>query len=128
MKNFPNGDISLLLLRIVGGGFMLTHGYGKCIKLINGDFTFADPLGIGSAPSLALTVFAEIFCALLVLFGLKTKWMSVPLAITMIVAVFVVHADHDFGRQEMGLMYLVIYIILILSGGGKYSLDRLIGK
>ena len=116
-------DFSLFLLRVVSGGFMLTHGYGKMIKLFDGDFTFADPLGIGVELSLGLTVFAEIFCALFLLLGLFTRFVSIPLMITMIVAVFIIHASHDFGKKELGLFYLTSYFILFISGPGKFSID-----
>ncbi|WP_264434109.1 DoxX family protein [Flavobacterium agricola] len=116
-------NFSLLLLRIVAGGFMLTHGFGKMQKLFLGDFTFSDPLGIGMELSLILTVFAEIVCALFIVLGLFTRFVSIPLMITMIVAVFIVHAGHDFGRKELGLFYLASYFILFISGPGKYSLD-----
>ena len=102
---------------------MLTHGYGKMVKLFAGDFTFADPLGIGVELSLGLTVFAEIFCALFLLLGLFTRFVSIPLMITMIVAVFIVHAEHDFGKKELGLFYLASYFILFISGPGRFSID-----
>lgn len=121
-------NFSLLLLRIAAGGFMFTHGYDKMIKLFNGDFTFADPIGLGPEISLALTVFSEILCAFLVLIGLSTRFAAIPLAITMIVAVFVVHASHDFAKQELGLLYLISYFVILLCGPGKFSIDALIFK
>ena len=47
LKDLQN-DIGLLLLRIVAGGAMLTHGYPKLVKLFgDGPIQFADPIGIG---------------------------------------------------------------------------------
>ena len=40
-------DISLLLIRLAAGGFMLSHGFGKLQKLVNGNFEFGDPIGVG---------------------------------------------------------------------------------
>lgn len=56
-------DLSLLLVRIASGGFMFSHGWGKMMKLIEGNFEFGDPIGLGPEISLILTVFAEIICA-----------------------------------------------------------------
>ncbi|MGL5233588.1 MAG: DoxX family protein, partial [Empedobacter falsenii] len=117
-----------LLIRLAAGGFMFTHGFGKLQKLVNGNFEFGDPIGLGSEISLGLTVFAEILCAFLVLVGLFTRLAVIPLIITMLVAVFIVHADHDFGKKELGLFYLINYLVIFLSGAGKYSLDKLILK
>jgi len=121
-------DLSLLLVRLAAGGFMFTHGFGKLQILVNGNFEFGDPIGLGPEISLGLTVFAEILCAFLVLVGLFTRLAVIPLIITMLVAVFIVHADHDFGKKELGLFYLINYLVIFLSGAGKYSLDKLILK
>jgi len=121
-------DLSLLLVRIAAAGFMFSHGWGKLVKLVNGNFEFGDPIGLGVEISLGLTVFSEILCAFLVLIGLFTRLAAIPLIITMIVAVFVVHLDHDFGKKELGLFYLINYLVLFLSGAGKYSVDSLFRK
>ncbi|MBF0597272.1 DoxX family protein [Faecalibacter rhinopitheci] len=121
-------NLSLLLIRLSAGGFMLTHGWGKLIKLINGNFEFGDPIGLGVEISLGLAVFAEIFCSLLIVFGFFTRLASIPLIITMLVAVFVVHLDHDFGKKELGLFYFINYLVLFLSGAGKFSMDYLLRK
>ena len=117
---------SLLLLRIAAGGFMLTHGYGKLQQLMAGNMEFGDPIGIGNDTSLVLSVFAEALCALLVLLGLFARLAAIPPIITMLVAVFVVHAGQEFGNMELGLFYLIAYLVILLSGPGKYSLDYMI--
>lgn len=121
-------DLSLLLVRIASGGFMFSHGWGKMMKLIEGNFEFGDPIGLGPEISLILTVFAEIICAFFLLLGCFTRLVSIPLIITMLVAVFVVHLDHDFGKKELGLFYLISYLVLLISGGGKYSVDTILFK
>ena len=121
-------DISLLLIRLAAGGFMLSHGFGKLQKLVNGSFEFGDPIGLGPEVSLVLTVFAEILCAFFILIGFFTRVAAIPLIITMLVAVFIVHDGDAFGKKELGLFYLVNYLVLFLSGSGKYSVDKLILK
>lgn len=123
-----NIDLSLLLLRIAAGGFMLSHGYGKMVKLFNGTFEFADPIGLGVELSLVLTVFSEVLCALFIVLGILPRFAAIPLIITMIVIVFVVHASDGFGKQELPLFYLISYAVILLLGGGKYSLQRLFSK
>ncbi len=117
----------LLILRVVGGSFMLTHGLGKFFELIgNGPISFPDPLGVGATTSLTLAVFTEVICAILLIFGLATRFAAVQLLITMLVAAFVVHANDGFGKQEFALLYGVIFLSLTLTGGGKISFDNLI--
>ena len=121
-------DIAMLLMRLTFGGLMLVnHGWGKMIKLFSEDpIRFADPIGIGMAPSLGLTVFAEALCALLIVVGLGTRLATIPLIITMLVAVFVIHWADPFGDKEMALLYLIPYLAILLLGPGKFSLDSLI--
>lgn len=128
--NYPLSiNISLLLLRLVGGGFMLTHGAGKFLKLISDKpIAFHDPIGLGSEFSLVLTVFAEVFCAVFLMLGFATRFAAIPLLITMFVAAFIVHANDGFGKQELPLMYTTIYFFLAFAGAGKFSLDGVIQK
>lgn len=121
-------DIALLALRLIGGGFMLTHGFPKLKKVLGGDFGFGDPLGLGPTLSLILTAGAEFFGALLIVFGLGTRIMSLPLMFTMLVAAFIVHSGDPFNKQEFPLLYFVIYLALFLMGSGRFSLDALFTK
>jgi putative oxidoreductase len=124
--NYPKKvDVSLLLLRLVAGGFMLTHGMGKFAKLLSGDpIQFADPIGVGVTASLALAVFSEVFCSIFSIIGFATRLSGVPLIITMLVAAFIVQAGAGFGKQELPLLYATIYLILVVAGAGKISLDK----
>jgi len=122
-------DIGKLILRLGMGGFMLTHGWPKLMKLFaGGPIEFGDPIGLGPTLSLILTVFAEFVCSLLIIVGFKTKWAAIPLAFTMLVAAIIVHGDDPFSRQEKAWMYAVGYIVIALIGAGKYSLDGKFGK
>ncbi|WMJ74720.1 DoxX family protein [Cytophagaceae bacterium ABcell3] len=118
----------LLFFRVTASAFMLTHGAPKFIKVLEGDFTFADPLGVGPAVSLILTVFAEFFCSIFILLGLGTRLAVIPLIITMLVAAFVVHAADPFAKQELPLLYVLIYATLLITGSGKLSIDYFIEK
>ncbi|MGB0880951.1 MAG: DoxX family protein [Polaribacter sp.] len=128
--NYPNNVSSaLLILRVVIGIFMLTHGWGKMQTLFSGEpIQFADPIGLGASFSLALTVFAEVLCSILIIVGLGTRFAAIPLLITMLVAVFIVHANDGFGKQELGLLYAAMYGAIALAGAGKFSLDYLLFK
>lgn len=128
--NYPsNINYILLILRLVAGGFMLTHGLGKFIKLFGSDpIQFADPIGLGVTASLILTVFAEVLCSAFLILGLATRLSAIPLLITMLVAAFVVHATDGFGKQELPLLYAAMYLVIAIAGAGKYSIDKKIYK
>jgi putative oxidoreductase len=122
-------DGGLLLLR-VGLGLMmfLGHGLDKLTGFADKAERFADPLGVGSTTSLALTVFAEVVCSVLLVVGLGTRLAALVLAFTMGVAAFVVHAGDDFGNREKALLYLAGYALLALAGGGRFAFDSLLPK
>ncbi|NJW53346.1 DoxX family protein [Salinimicrobium oceani] len=124
--NLAQIDLGLLFLRLGAGGFMLTHGTPKLITLFESEeITFADPFGLGMGITLALTVFAEFICSILIILGLGTRLAAIPVMITMFMAAFVIHAQDPFQRKEMALLYLVIFTVLLITGAGKHSLDYL---
>lgn len=123
----PKINLALLLLRLSVGAFMLAHGMGKFSKLLGDDpIKFADPIGIGVTTSLALTVFAEVFCSLFLIFGIATRIVAIPLLFTMLVAVLIVHINDGFNKQELPLLYTMVYLTIVITGAGKISIDNLI--
>ncbi len=120
-------SIGLLVVRIVIGAFMLTHGIGKLMMLLGGDSTmFPDPLGIGASASLFLIVLAEFVCSIFLIFGVATRLSAFPLLVGMLVAGLIVHGADPFASKELSLLYGSVYLMLIFTGPGKYSIDQLI--
>jgi putative oxidoreductase len=75
-----------------------------------------------------LVVFAEFFCSLFLILGLFTRLATIPLIITMCVALFKAHNAEVFGDGQMAALYLAGYVALFLTGPGKISVDGMIGK
>ncbi|KAA3651843.1 MAG: DoxX family protein [Bacteroidetes bacterium] len=115
----------LFVLRIAVGALMLTHGIGKFSALFDSEpIQFPDPIGIGAAASLALTVFAEVFCSIFLIVGVGTRFAAISLLITMLVAALIFHANDPFGKQELPLLYVCIYMVIAVAGAGKISIDN----
>lgn len=74
----------------------------------------------------------EIAGVFLLIFGLGTRLISLPLIITMLVAIRTVHWGNGFEAGNNGfeipLYYIIMLFVLIFSGPGKWSLDQLISK
>jgi putative oxidoreductase len=120
-------DIALLVARLGVGTLMLTHGIPKMMMLFSGAaIQFPPVMGMSAAFSLGLTVFAEVICSVFILFGFATRVAVIPLAITMLVAVFLIHAADPVSVKEPALQYLLVYLILLFAGSGKYSIDYLL--
>ena len=121
--------VALLLARIGIAALMLTHGFPK-LQLLFSDaaIQFPSVMGMSAQTSLALTVFAEVICSILVLVGFATRLAAIPLAITMLVAVLLIHAADPFSAKEPALKYLLVYLVLLFAGSGKYSVDYLLQR
>lgn len=124
LNEFVSPDIAILILRMGAAALILTHGFPKFMRILDGNLAFADPLGIGPELSLFLVTFAEFLCAVFVLWGLYTRGFLIPLIINMTVVTFVAHADDPFGRKELPLFFLISFVTLFLTGPGKFSLDH----
>ena len=123
MNHSSSYNFGLLLLRVGFGGMMLTHGIPKLLKMISGDFSFGDPIGIGEPASLVLAVLGEVVFPVLVIFGYKTRISALPILITMIVAAFIVHAADPLATKEKAILYLIGFAAIAFLGAGKYSID-----
>jgi putative oxidoreductase len=126
MKNFQLKyiDFSLLLLRLTFGCLLfLNHGWPKVLAFEEKFHSFPDPLGVGSEISYGLTLFGEVFCPVLIVLGLFTRYATIPVVITMLLAVFIIHGAEPLAKKEMAIIYLVPFLILLISGPGKISLD-----
>jgi putative oxidoreductase len=121
-------NASMLLLRIISGILMMSHGYGKLLQFNEKKAVFHDFIGLGSTNSLLLAIFAEFFCALFLAIGLFTRLVSVPLVIVMAVAVFDVHQMDFFDTGEKAALFLGIFSTILLCGPGKASIDGIASK
>lgn len=117
-----------LILRVAFGLMMIPHGYGKILSFSDYAPHFLSFMGLGSELSLALAIFAEFFCAILVVLGLGTRLAIIPLLVTMLVAFFIAHGADPFAKKEPSLIYLVTFTCIFILNAGKYSLDALIFK
>lgn len=124
-----NTDVALLLVRVSIALLMLTHGLPKLAKLFSDEpIAFASVFGMSQSLSLVLAIFAEVFCSLLVLVGLGTRFAAIPLVLTMAVAVFYIHSADPFSTKEMAVLYLLGFLFILIVGGGRFSLDAVVAK
>lgn len=123
-------NTAMLVLRLGLGILMIHHGYDKLVHFEATKANMINFLGMGQTMSLALVVFAEFFCSLFLILGLFTRMATIPLIITMCVAIFKVHNSNVFtdDHGQMAALYLTGYVALLLTGPGKVSVDGMIGK
>ena len=117
-------NFGLLILRVGFSAAMLTHGYGKFMKVLAGDFSFGDPVGIGPTASLILCAIAEFIAPFFLIIGWKTRWFSLIAAINMLIAFIIAHYGDPFPRKEKAFLFLIAFAALYFSGPGKYAIDK----
>ena len=117
-------NFGLLLLRFGFSVGLITHGYGKFMKVIQGNFEFGDPIGIGPTFSLILASIGEFIAPILILIGWKTRIASLFPIITMLVAFAIAHDGDPFSTKEKSFVYLIAFLTLYFTGPGKYALGK----
>jgi putative oxidoreductase len=121
-------NAAMLLLRLGLGILMIHHGYDKLVHFDKYQSQFIDFMGMGQKISLSLCVFAEFFCSAFLILGLFTRLATIPLIINMCVIIFKVLEADVFGKAESAVLYLTGFIVLLMVGAGKASVDGMVGK
>lgn len=126
---------STLALRIPVGIIFIAHGAQKLFGLFGGyglEGTGQWMASIGLAPGYLMALLAgsaEFFGGLALVLGLFVRPAAVVLAVTMLVAIFGVHADKGLfisnNGYEYALALFAVSISLAISGAGKLSFDSM---
>jgi len=132
-KNFEHlNDFLLLAIRLV-----LAYGFYVTASMkwqnISGVAEWFGELGIPFPGINAyLAASTEAAGVLLLLLGFATRAISIPLIITMIVAIKTVHWQNGFeagnNGYEIPLYYLLFLLLLVIKGSGKYGLDYFVKR
>ena len=121
-------NTALLILRAGFGILILMHGFGKIANFNSMQNKFMTFMGLGSTVSLIMVIFAEFFCAILLILGLFTRFACIPLIIAMCVALFMAHDGDIFGKGEASALVLFGFVAILLAGPGRVSMDSMIAK
>jgi putative oxidoreductase len=127
------GDLGLTVLRVVTGIVFFMHGYTKVFVwgfegTAAGFAKMGIPLAGVAGPFVGLL---ELLGGLALIAGLATRWISIPLAFTMLVAIVQVHLAAGFfapNGYEFPLMLLAGLVGLALAGGGAFAVDNVLAS
>lgn len=124
------------LVRVATGLFLVPHGAQKLFGWFGGygiDATgqfFAAKLGLPASLALVAGII-EFFGGLLLAAGIATRVVAALAVGLMAVAVVKVHFPAGFfwtdGGYEYPLLWGIVALSSVIRGGGRYSVDALIG-
>lgn len=121
-------NTGLLILRLGAGILMANHGYTKLENYNGMKVKFMEFMGLSPSITLALLIFAELVCAILIVLGLFTRFACIPLIISCTYAVWKSHNWDVFATGELAALFLVVFTTLLFTGPGKASIDNMISK
>ena len=124
-------ETSYFILRFCTGIMMCYyHGWSKLLS----DASLWEKLGktltqwIGidtlSVPLGLMAAFSESIGALLIAIGLLTRPAAFLLGFTMLVASYKKLSEVGIDGSELPILFLILSLVILLKGPGKYSLDR----
>lgn len=131
-----DSSLASLVLRVPTGIIFMAHGSQKLFGAFGGyglEGTGQWMASIGIEPGYLMALLSgsgEFFGGLAILIGLLTRPAAAVLAFTMLVAILTVHIGNGLFASNNGYEYvlalLTIAASLVITGGGKLSLDRLL--
>ena len=116
----------LLLLRVLIGCSLLTHGLPKIRNFAAVAPNFPTAFGLSRSVSLVGAIIGEVILNILVIVGLFGQIAAALVALQFVVIFFVIHAGTPFAKRELGWLYLAAYLTLAVTGPGACSLDALL--
>jgi putative oxidoreductase len=126
-------EVAYALLRVVIGYILFMHGWVKVHAGVGAIAGGMAKNGLEPASFFAYAaMFLETVGAACLIVGLFTRFFGAALAIEMAIAFAVVHLPKGFAANQGGFEYVlligIVLFVIAIRGGGRYSVDRLIGK
>jgi len=128
-----NDDVSMLILRVLLGIVFIPHGMQKLLGFSGVMQMFTAQLGIPTLFAF-LAIMTEILGPVGLITGLLTRVTALAIGVEMAVAVYMIHWQNGFfmnwfGNQkgegfEYHILVIAIAVVLMIRGGGKWSIDR----
>lgn len=126
-------QIALGLIRVVAGIIFMAHGYQKFFIMgIDGVTGFFTQVG-APLPGISAIVVGtlELAGGAALLVGLFARFVAIPLAIDMSMAIILLHSKHGF-FVPMGIEFVTLLlasaIAIAIGGAGAFSVDRALAR
>jgi uncharacterized membrane protein YphA (DoxX/SURF4 family) len=120
----------LLLIRLITGAFMIFHGWEVfSADKMKGYIQWLTDLHFPVPAFMAYTgKTIELISGISLVAGLFTRFMMLPLAITMATVTFGMGHGKVFTDDQHPFLFVLLALAFFFTGPGKWSMDRIISK
>jgi putative oxidoreductase len=127
---FPRLENGIVFVRIVVGVIMIKYGWEIVnAKQMQGYVAWLTDVHFPAPGAMAyLGKVAELAGGLLLALGLWTRLACVALLVDACVITFVMGHGKIWGEDQLPFLLLLLFLTFFFTGGGKWSLDRLLFK
>lgn len=115
-------SLLLLCLRIFFGLMLMIHGLDKLYNYASLNFSFPDPMSMGSQITLLFAIFAELVCSVAFIFGVLYRIVMLPMIAVMAVAFLHIHGA-SIVQGELAFIYQMMFLMMYITGPGQYAVD-----
>ena len=128
-RNWDTTSLGLLFFRVaVSVELILVHGLKKLGIGVNSAEQVPNPLHLPELLNHGFAVTANVILPLFVILGLATRLAVLPTLAITLTGYFVVHGDDPLPERDIPFMYSISFLLLLIAGAGKYSIDSIIFK
>ena len=124
--------VAWVIIRFAIGWNLFIHGYPKVTRGPEAYIKAFNAQGFDNAlPWIYLAILAECIGGIAIMVGLFTRFFAAAAAIEMLI-ITMLYWNNGFNWMNRGYEYVLMWglvcFAISLRGGGRYSLDRLIGR
>lgn len=115
--------LGLLFLRVSAALLLLhIHGLPKLLNWSTELQRIEDPFGLGPTLTLAMAVFAEVICPVLLMLGVFARLACLPVLAVLGVALAVVHPKWTLEQAQFAWLFTVLFAGLAITGPGAWAI------
>ena len=120
------------LIRVIAGGSLAIHGFPILFGNTAAAAKFMESVGFENALFWTYVVGAvELVCGLCLAAGFLTRLVAAPIIGFLLIAIVTYHWQFGFAWENRGIEYPLFWAIVVfhflIQGGGRWSVDALIG-
>ncbi|WP_298545804.1 DoxX family protein [uncultured Aquimarina sp.] len=104
------------------------HGAKKIIHFEEEIIHIPDPFHMGGYVATIIAIFANVVCAIFIAMGLFTRFFALGALSIPLIGLLVVHINDPWAIKDVPLMYSIAFLIILILGPGRHSLDRIVSK